>query len=267
MNKGTIQKQDKIQLVAYHPETGEKYEAEIVGLTKNDLNFFETFHFPENTNPEEEVIRFINNQDISADEKVRIGTLIQKFAECTLQVGKHVYSIGKKIFDSIRFIIQSYPGTAAGIVIGMVLSALIPSGGFLLGWLFGALKALIIPFTALLGYSKDVFGSVHNPSLERAIKNEAHNYEPLTRHSQSTEVRPRQRFKDGVDRGIAHSVDAVRDMVVYQVEAKFGIETADDLRELAAETNSITKILEVGKILIKCESSVELLQLASSALE
>ena len=267
MDETIIQKQNKIRLVAYHPDTGEKYAAEIVGLTQNDLNFFETFHFPDNSNPEVEVIRFINNQDISADEKSRIGVQIQKLAECTMQIGKHIYSIGKKIFDSIRFVIKSYPGTAAGIVIGMVLSALIPSGGFFLGWLFGPLKALILSFAALLGFSRDVFSSFNNPSLERTIRNEAHNYEPLTRHSQSTEGRPGQKFKEGLDRGIAHGVDAVKEMVVYQAEAKFGIETAKDLRELITETDSIAKISEVGKILIECKSSIELLQMASSTLK
>ena len=267
MNEKNIQKQDKMKLVAYHPETGEKYEAEIVGLMQSDLKFFETFHFPDTLNPEDEVKRFINNQDISADEKSRIGAQIQKLAECTMQVGKHIYSIGKKIFDSIRFVLKSYPGTAAGIVIGMVLTALIPSGGLILGWLFGPLKALIISFTALLGYSRDVFSSFNNPSLERTVKNEAQNYEPLSRNSQPIDEKPGQRFKKGLDRGIAHSVDTVREMVVYQAEAKFGKKTAEDLKELVAETDCIEKISEVGKILIKCKSSVELLQMASKALE
>lgn len=185
-------KEQEMKVIAEDPETKEKIEAEVDGLEQDDLKFLETFHFPENKNPESAVRRYIEKQDISADQKAKFWKKLQIFAQATIRVGNKVLRIGRKIFDFILHLVKLYPNLTIGLAFGAVIAALV-SAIPVIGFLFGGLAKIIIPLIGgILGFKEDlaerafkrrVLDVINDQSVEQTIEKEVQNFEPLNKRS------------------------------------------------------------------------------------
>ena len=181
-----------MKIVAENPETKEKLEAEVVDLKQDDLKFLETFHFPDNKNPESAVRRYVESQDISADQKAKFWKMLQKFARATMRVGNQVFRIGRKVFDFILHLVKLYPNLVIGLAFGAVIAALV-SAIPIIGFLFGGLAKIIIPLIGgILGFKEDlaerafkrrVLDVINDQSVEQTIKKEVQNFESLNERS------------------------------------------------------------------------------------
>ena len=185
-------KDPEMKIIAENPETKEKIEAEVVDLKQDDLKFLETFHFPDNKAPESAVRKYIENQDISADQKAKFWKMLQKFARATLRVGNQVFRIGRKVFDFILHLVKLYPNLVIGLAFGAVIAALV-SAIPVIGFLFGGLAKIIIPLIGgILGFKEDlaerafkrrVLDVINDQSVEQTIEKEVQNFEPLNKRS------------------------------------------------------------------------------------
>ena len=190
--KNTKPKEQEMKVIAEDPETKEKIEAEVDGLQQDDLKFLETFHFPENKNPESAVRRYIEKQDISADQKAKFWKKLQTFAQATIRIGNKIFRIGRKIFDFILHLVKLYPNLAIGLAFGAVIAALV-SAIPVIGFLFGGLAKIIIPLIGgILGFKEDlaerafkrrVLDVINDQSVEQTIEKEVQNFEPLNKRS------------------------------------------------------------------------------------
>ena len=190
-----------MKISAKNPETNEKFEAEIADMNQDDLKNLETLHFPGNKNPEKTVRRYIENQDISADQKARVWKKLQKFARVTVWIGKKTISIGRKMFDFVLHLVKNYPRTTVGVALGAVVASLV-SAIPVLGFLFGGLAAVILPLIGgFLGYKDDVdtkgyksrfFDAINDPKMKDTIEKEVRSYEPLNSGSGHSGQRERK---------------------------------------------------------------------------
>lgn len=190
--KNAEPKEKEMKIIAEDPETKEKLEAEVVDLQQDDLKFLETFHFPENKNPESAVRRYIEKQDISADQKAKFWKKLQTFARATIRIGNQVFRIGRKIFDFALHLVKLYPNLAIGLAFGAVIAALV-SAIPVIGFLFGGLAKIIIPLIGgILGFREDlaerafkrrVLDVINDQSVEQTIEKEVQNFEPLNKRS------------------------------------------------------------------------------------
>ena len=187
-----------MKIAAENPETNERFEAEIDDLSRDDLKNLETLHFPGNKNPEKTVRKYIENQDIPADQKAQIWKKLQKFARVTLWIGKKTVLIGKKMFDSVLYLAKNYPRTTIGVVFGAVVASLVAAIP-ILGFVFGGLAAVILPLIGgILGYKEDLgakgyknwfFDAINDPEMKDTIEKEVQSYEPLNSRSGPREPR------------------------------------------------------------------------------
>ena len=187
-----IPKEQEMKIIAEDPETKEKIEADVDGLQQDDLKFLETFHFPENKNPESAVRRYIEKQDISADQKAKFWKKLQTFAQATIRIGNKIFRIGRKVFDFILHLVKLYPNLTIGLAFGAVIAALI-SAIPVIGFLFGGLAKIVIPLIGgILGFREDlaerafkrrVLDVINDQSVERTIEKEVRNFEPLNKSS------------------------------------------------------------------------------------
>lgn len=181
-----------MKIIAEDPETREKIETDVEGLQLDDLKFLETFHFPENKNPESAVRRYVEKQDISADQKAKFWKKLQTFAQATIRIGSKIFRIGRKIFDFILHLVKLYPNLTIGLAFGAVIAALI-SAIPVIGFLFGGLAKIVIPLIGgILGFREDlaerafkrrVLDVINDQSVEQAIEKEVQNFEPLNKRS------------------------------------------------------------------------------------
>ena len=262
-----------MKLIIENPETNEKREVEVVNLDSDSFKNLETLHYPNEMNPEQAVIRSLENLNISADQKLELWEKIKIYAQAVLRVGKHIISIGKKIFDSVLYIIRLYPNTAAGLAVGAVLAALVVAIP-VIGWLIGGLVSVVFPLIGgILGFKDDLSDKqfnrrirvgINDKLMEKAIDNEAQTYIPLNTGEQTN---PQPQFKKGLDRGLVQSAVAMKQMLFNQTESKFGKETAEDLKQLIAETGDISRLQAIGAILIESASSIEFIQKTSNSLD
>lgn len=181
-----------MKVIAENLETSEKHEAEVTSLKDRDLKLLETFHFPENKNPEKAIRKHIANQNISADQKAQIWEKLKGLAEAVLQVGKHVLHIGRKIFDFCLHLVTSYPKLTIGLILGAVFGSLIAAIP-VIGWIFGGIAKVFLPLIGgYLGYREDlsdrrqVSEAINDKTVENKIIQEIRIYEPLNAFTRST---------------------------------------------------------------------------------
>lgn len=180
-----------MKLIVENPETNEKREVEVVGLERAQFKNLETLHYPDVENPEQAVKRKLENLDISADQKIQLWEKIKIYAQAVFRVGTQIISIGRKIFDSVLFIIRSYPNTAAGVAVGAVLSVLVGAIP-IIGWLLGGLASVILPLIGgILGYRDDLsvkayrrrfLEETNNSAMKETIEQEMQSYDSLNKH-------------------------------------------------------------------------------------
>lgn len=172
-----------MRLIVENPETSEKREIEVVGLEQEQFQNLQTLHYPSETNPEQSVKRKLENLDFPADKKAQLWEKISVYGQATMRLGTQVISIGRRIFDSILYIIRSYPKTSAGLAVGAVLAALV---GLIpiIGWLLGPLAAVIFPLIGgIQGYKEDIadknFKRRIDEAMKKTIDEELQIYKPL----------------------------------------------------------------------------------------
>ena len=194
-----------MKLIVENPETNEKREIEVANLEQSQFRNLETLHYPSEMNPDQAVKRKLENLDVSADQKAQLWEKIKIYAQAVLRVGKQIIFIGRKIFDSILYVIRSFPQTAAGLAVGAVLSALIAAIP-VVGWLIGGLASVILPLIGgFIGLREDIadkkfkrliFEAINNDAVEKAVEQEVEIYESLNTTVRST------KNKSGSNRGI-----------------------------------------------------------------
>lgn len=265
-----------MKLIVENPETSEKREVEVPNLDRDSFTDLETLHYPTEKNPERAVIRNLQNLNISADKKAQLEEKIKIYAQAVLRTSRHIISIGKKIFDSILYIIRLYPNTTAGLVVGAFLASLV-SAIPLFGAIIGGLAMVVLPLIGgLSGFKEDLSNNnlirrfrleVNDTLVGNTIDKEVQTYKPLNIREQASKKKPQQQFKTGLNRGLAQGAGAMKTMLFNQAESKFGRETAEDLRQLIAETDDISRLLDIGNILVESTSSIEFIQRTSNALD
>ena len=97
--------------------------------------------------------RAIDNLSLSADQKA----MLSRISLFTLNVGKQVFCLGRKILELSLLFFKKFPATSFGLVVGLVVSSLIPGGtvkGFavpIVSSLASLLKKLVILFSIGFG--------------------------------------------------------------------------------------------------------------------
>lgn len=264
-----------MKIIAENLESKEKRETEIASLTDSDLTHLETFHFPETKNPEKAVRRHIESHNVSADQKAQIWELLKELGQAVLQVGKHVLSIGRKIFDFVLHLMTSYRNLTIGLALGAVFGSLIAAIP-IIGWVFGGLATVFLPLIGgFIGFREDlankefkrrVFDTIKDEAVEKTIEREVKIYEPLNTPVNSNAKNESQSFKSGLDRGISLGGATIKSMLVAQTESKFDKEAAEKLENLLRNVNNLDCLSRVGGLLLECTSSTDFLQKTSKSL-
>ena len=264
-----------MKIVAVNPESKETQEAEISEFSDNDLDLLQTFHFPENMNPERAVRSYIERQNISADQKAKYWEKLKVLAQAALQVGKNVIFVGRKILDFVLHLLKSYPNLAIGLALGAVFGSLI-AGIPLIGFAIGGLAKIFLPLIGgFLGFKTDladrafkrkIFDAINDKAVEEEVEQEVQVYKPLNTPAQSTERNEGASYKSGLDRGIARGVAAMKSMLAAQTKLRFGKETAEDLNNLLFSVENLDDISKIGSLLIECKSDNDFIQKASESL-
>lgn len=264
-----------MKIVAVNPESKETQEAEVSEFSDNDLDLLQTYHFPENMNPERAVRSYIERQDISADQKAKYWEKLKVLAQAALQVGKHVIFVGRKILDFVLHLVKSYPNLAIGLALGAVFGSLIATIP-VIGFVFGALAKIFLPLIGgFLGFREDladkafkrrIFDAINDKAVEEEVEQEVQIYKPLNTPEQSMERNEGASYKDGLDRGIARGVAAMKSTLVAQTRLRFGKETAEDLKNLLFSVENLDDLVKIGNLLIECKSDNDFIQKASESL-
>ncbi len=151
---------------ATNPETGEKIEIEAPDLSQDELE-----RLIKSYKTVDEIHRYLNNLDISADAKI----LLSKILSTTMKVGDKIVEIGKKILEIIINLAGKYPNTTFGLVAALLVNALVSSIP-LFGQLFGLFIApLLIAFGLVAGFSADM----KNSSITEAVAEAVQAFSPL----------------------------------------------------------------------------------------
>lgn len=117
--------------------------------------------------------RAIDNLSLSADQKA----MVSQISQFTLNIGTKVFSFGRKILELSLLFFKKYPATSFGLVIGLVVSSLIPGGtikGFaipIVSSLTGLLKKLVILFSIGLGLKEDLKNTALGSMISDATLN------------------------------------------------------------------------------------------------
>ena len=117
--------------------------------------------------------RAIDNLDLSADQKA----MISQIGMFTINAGKKVIKIGRRILELALLFFKKFPATSFGLVLGLVVSSLIPAGN-IRGWaipvissLVALSKKLIVLFAVGLGLKEDLKNSALGTKIVEATIN------------------------------------------------------------------------------------------------
>lgn len=117
--------------------------------------------------------RAIDNLSLSADQKA----MVSQISQFTLDIGKQVFSIGRKILELSLLFFKKFPATSFGLVVGLVVSSFIPSGivkGFavpIISSLAALLKKLVILFAIGFGLKEDLNNTALGNMISEATIN------------------------------------------------------------------------------------------------
>ncbi|HEY9200407.1 MAG TPA: hypothetical protein VIQ81_02325 [Gammaproteobacteria bacterium] len=130
-----------------NPKTGEIYQAEADDIDYGFIESMSTFGMSD-----DEIKRFIDNLDISADVK----SLLYSFSRATIKVGQFIVKIGRKIIDFVCLLHKEYPNVIFGMIFGAIVGFLIstiPVLGAVLGPIAGP---IFIVFGMSVGLAEDI---------------------------------------------------------------------------------------------------------------
>lgn len=125
---------------------GERFEGVISDLDSEPIGKLSDTYLPER-----EIKRMIDNLNISPEAK----NLLEEISLSTIQVGKYLLNIGKRILGLICKLFKEYPKASFGVIIGVVISALISTVP-VIGFLLGPFLPLIVAAFALVGAWDDI---------------------------------------------------------------------------------------------------------------
>jgi len=146
---------------ATNPETGEKIEIDAPDLSQDELE-----SLIKSYKTVDEIHRYLNNLDISADAKI----LLSKILNTTMKVGGKIIEIGKKVLEIIIDLAGKYPNTTFGLVAALLVTALVSSIP-LFGYLFGLfISPLLIAFGLVAGFSADMKDSSITDAVAEAMQ-------------------------------------------------------------------------------------------------
>ena len=104
----------------------------------------------------DQVRKFIENLNVSADAKIRLHSILEKSIAVVTAAGKIIIWLGRKILDIVLFLMREFPNAAFGVVFGIVVSyliGLIPIIGFIIAPFLGVILAA---FGLIQGVAQDL---------------------------------------------------------------------------------------------------------------
>ena len=147
--------------------TGKKFVGEAPGLDEpGALDLLKSIALSE-----EELLQQIDQLQLSADAKRMLYTV----ARTTIWAGKVVIRIGRKILETVMWLVRNFPNASAGLIVGSVLGFLvssIPIIGFILG-------PIMTPLLAALGLAIGAVQDIKDNVLKRKILSQARQYDNL----------------------------------------------------------------------------------------
>lgn len=156
-----------ISAEAVDPKTGKTISVEI---EENKIAQFDD-ELKSNSISKRKLNRIIDNLALSAGAKEFIASLMDK----TLRVGKFVLKIGKRIVEIMVAIVDQYPKTTVGLVLGAIVFHLVSSIPFL-GWFLGPVVASIL---VAFGLKDDFMDRWRNQAIDRKIREAIRPFEVL----------------------------------------------------------------------------------------
>ncbi|MCY4541688.1 MAG: hypothetical protein OXB95_04720 [Rhodobacteraceae bacterium] len=147
--------------------TGKKFVGEAPGLDEpGALDLLKSIALSE-----EELLQQIDQLQLSADAKRMLYTV----ARTTIWAGKVVIRIGRKILETVMWLVRSFTNAPAGLIVGSVLGILvssIPILGFTLG-------PFMTPLLVALGLAIGAVQDIKDKPLKAGIDSQVKQYENL----------------------------------------------------------------------------------------
>jgi len=156
-----------MKIEAREAGTGKKFVGEAPSLDMpGTLDFLKSIALSE-----EELRLQIDRLQLSADAK----RMLFAVARTTITAGKVVIRIGRKILETVMWLVRNFPNASAGLIVGSVLGFLvssIPIIGFILG-------PIMTPLLAALGLAIGAVQDIKDKVLKRKILSQARQYDNL----------------------------------------------------------------------------------------
>ena len=149
-----------------NPNTGDEYEVDVQVVDAEFVKSMSDFYMTE-----EDVKRFIDNLNVSADTKA----LLYKFTQSTIRAGKFILRIGRKIIDFIMILHREFPNATFGMLFGAI-------AGFLVGTIpviGAALGAVFTPIAIAIGLVGGLAQDIKDKELARRIAEVNAGFSPL----------------------------------------------------------------------------------------
>jgi hypothetical protein len=135
-----------VEISGFHPNCG---RAASVSATEGEAD--QLRDFSKSPVSKSSLRRAINSLSADAEMKAFLKTV----SEVTVKIGKTVLFVGRKLVEAILAGLGRYPNTAAGLVVGGVLGALVSSIPFI-GWLLGWITPVLMAIGGGLGFLEDL---------------------------------------------------------------------------------------------------------------
>ncbi len=134
----------------------------ITPLSITPLSFEEALARTTQSPPFRKIKTYIDNTDLSADMKA----ILHHVAKYTVKIGEVVIDVGRRIFAIAFSLIQKFPNTSFGVLMGLVVGFVLDStvGGMPV---FSTLAELLSKLVMLLGVSKGFFEDLR-PKMQQA---------------------------------------------------------------------------------------------------
>lgn len=146
-----------MQVKARDPVSGRVYSYDAKGLTSTFIASMAKLDFSESG-----IKDVIDNLNVSADVK----SILFSMSKATIQVGRTVVRIGRKVLDIIVGFFKEYPHVGYGLLLGALLGGLLSSIP-VIGWLFGP---LLTPAFLAFGVATGAIQDISDMKLCQRIK-------------------------------------------------------------------------------------------------
>ena len=125
-----------------NPETGETREVEVSDLGKiNAIN--------EGPATDDQIRRGIDNMEVPSEAK----SILYSLRSFTVEIGGVLVKIGKRVLEVLLYVLEKYPATVIGTLVGAVLGYMVSTIP-IIGWL---LSPIVTPLLTLMGGSIGYF--------------------------------------------------------------------------------------------------------------